>query len=83
MDLGKLLQALVERGVLLRRIMYVVLAGLVIADILIPSKYDRFPWESVGGFGALYGFFGCILLIVLAKVLGHVLLYRPEDYYDE
>ncbi|MCC5867324.1 MAG: hypothetical protein JJU27_02325 [Gammaproteobacteria bacterium] len=83
MDLGKLLQAMVERGVLLRRIMYVVLAGLVIADILVPSKYDRFPWESVGGFGAFYGFISCVLIIVISKALGYLLLYRSEDYYDE
>lgn len=83
MDLGKLLQSMVERGVLLRRIMYVVLAGLVIADIVVPSKYDRFPWESIGGFGAFYGFISCVLIIVVSKVLGYVLLYRSEDYYDE
>ncbi len=83
MDLGRLLQAMVERGVLLRRIMYVVLAGLVIADIVVPSKYDRFPWESIGGFGAFYGFISCVLIIVVSKALGYLLLYRPEDYYDE
>lgn len=83
MDLGRVLQAMVERGVLLRRIMYVVLAGLVIADILVPSKYDRFPWESIGGFGAFYGFISCVLIIVVSKVLGYVFLYRAEDYYDE
>ncbi|MCC5861627.1 MAG: hypothetical protein JJT93_06925 [Gammaproteobacteria bacterium] len=83
MDLGRLLQAMVERGVLLRRIMYVVLAGLVIADIVVPSKYDRFPWESIGGFGAFYGFISCVLIIVVSKALGYLLLYRSEDYYDE
>ncbi|MCC5794320.1 MAG: hypothetical protein JJT85_06225 [Chromatiales bacterium] len=83
MDLGRLLQAMVERGTALRRTMYVVLAGLVIADILVPSKYDRFPWESIGGFGAFYGLISCVLIVVVAKSLGYLLVYRSEDYYDE
>ena len=81
--MAKLLQVLVDHAVWLRRGVYVLLAGLVIADILLPSAYDRFPWESIGGFGAFYGFVGCILIIALAKGLGHALLYKPEDYYDE
>jgi hypothetical protein len=83
MDLGKLLHALVERGSLLRRIVWLVLIGLVVADILVPSKYDRFPWESVGGFGAFYGFISCVLIIVVSKALGYLALYREEDYYGE
>jgi hypothetical protein len=83
MDIGKLLDALVARAPLLRRIAWVVLAGLVIADLLVPSKYDRFPWESIGGFGALYGFLGCVVIIGFSKALGYLLLYRSEDYYDD
>jgi hypothetical protein len=83
MDLGKLLEALVQRGPLLRRMMWVVLIGLVVADILIPSKYDRFPWESIGGFGAFYGFMSCIVIVVVSKALGYLWLYRDENYYDD
>jgi len=83
MDLGKLLDALVARKTLLKRLMWVVLAGLVIADLLIPSKYDRFPWESIGGFGAFYGFISCVLIVVVSKALGYAALYRDEDYYGE
>jgi hypothetical protein len=83
MDLGKLLEALVNRRTLLKRLMWVVLAGLVIADLLIPSKYDRFPWESIGGFGAFYGFISCVLIVVVSKALGYLALYREEDYYGE
>jgi hypothetical protein len=83
MNLGKLLEALVARKTLLTRLMWVVLAGLVIADVMIPSKYNRFPWESIGGFGAFYGFFSCVLIVVVSKGLGYLALYREEDYYDE
>ncbi len=83
MDLGKLLEALVQRGPLLKRLMWIVLIGLVIADIIIPSKYDRFPWESIGGFGAFYGFMSCVVIVVVSKALGYLMLYRKEGYYDD
>lgn len=83
MGLGKLLEYMVEHARVLRWFAYLVMAGLVIADILLPSAYDRFPWESIGGFGALYGFMSCIAIIVISKALGYLLLYRGEDYYDD
>ncbi len=83
MDVGKWLEYLVDHARILRWIAYVLLASLVVADLLIPSTYDRFPWESWGGFGALYGLFSCVLLILVAKGLGYLLLYRGEDFYDD
>jgi hypothetical protein len=83
MDIGKFLEFLVDRRRTLRRIMYGVLALLVVLDLLIPAAYQRFPWDGIGGFGALYGFVACILIIVVSKALGYALLYRPEDYYDD
>jgi len=73
----------VQRGPLLKRLMWIVLIGLVIADIIIPSKYDRFPWESIGGFGAFYGFMSCVVIVVVSKALGYLMLYRKEGYYDD
>jgi uncharacterized membrane protein len=81
--MGKFLEFLVSRTKTLRWIMFGILAVLVILDILIPAKYERFPWDDIGGFGALYGFVSCVLIIVVSKALGYALLYRSEDYYDE
>lgn len=83
MDIGKFLEFLVDRRRILRRIMYGVLALLVVLDLLIPSAYQRFPWDGIGGFGAVYGFVACVLIIVVSKALGYALLYRSEDYYDD
>lgn len=82
MSLGKLLEALVTRSRLLSRLMLVIMALLVIADILIPSGYDRFFWESLSGAGAVYGFLSCVVIVVVSKVLGYKFLYRKEDYFD-
>jgi hypothetical protein len=82
MDIGKFLEVLVKNGRLLSWIMLAVMAALVVADILTPSDYDRFFWEQIGGFGAIYGFLACVVIIVVSKALGYTLLYRAEDYYD-
>ncbi len=81
--LGRWLERLVARGRLLSLITLVVMALLVLADIIIPPAYVRFPWDGLGGFAAVLGFVGCVFFIAVAKGLGHLLLYRPEDYYGE
>ena len=83
MKIGKFLEFLVSKTKTLRWIMFGILAFLVILDIVIPAKYERFPWDGIGGFGAVYGFVSCVLIIVVSKALGYALLYRPEDYYDD
>lgn len=83
MKIGKFLEFLVSRTKTLRWIMFGILALLVILDVIIPAKYERFPWDGIGGFGAVYGFVSCVLIIVVSKALGYALLYRREDYYDE
>jgi hypothetical protein len=80
--LGRWLEALVHRSKLLSRIMLVIMALLVVADVAIPTGYDRFFWETIGGAGAVYGLFACVVIVVVSKFLGYQLLYRPEDYFD-
>lgn len=79
----RLLEYLVKNGPQLRRYAIAVLALLVLADFLAPSAYQRFPWDGIPGFGALYGFLSCVLIIVVSKALGYRFLYRKENYYDE
>ena len=81
--IGRFLETLVERRLALRRIMYGVLALLLVLDFLIPPAYERFPWEGISGFGAFFGLVACALIIALAKGLGYGLLYRRENYYND
>ena len=39
-------------------------------------------WNWIPAFFALFGFFGCLLIIVFAKWLGKRFLRKREDYYD-
>ena len=65
---------------LLWRILWAVLALTVAADFVIPSK-GYFDIDSWYGFGAAFGFFCCLLMVLVAKGLGF-LLKRNENYYQ-
>jgi hypothetical protein len=40
-------------------------------------------WDRIPGFEALFGFFGCVVIIVVSKGLGHLFIQKKEDYYRE
>lgn len=52
----------------------------VVAQIFIPIK-GYFGADDWFGFGAVYGFLVCLLMVLFAKALGSVLK-RKEDFYD-
>ncbi len=59
----------------------IVLALTVLAQIVVYVK-GYFIVDGWFGFGALYGFICCLLMVLFAKALG-VLLKRPNNYYAE
>lgn len=68
------------------RILYIclflsILAGFGVNFYLSPHHY--FVWEDLPVFSALYGFIGCILIILGSKALGHRWLQKEEGYYDQ
>jgi len=58
------------------------LVASVAANFLLPLKEPKHLWE-IPAFFAVYGFLGCVALILIAKSLGKRLLQRPLHYYDE
>lgn len=81
--LSRLLQAMVRHHRMLTWLVLAIMAGLVIADLIIPAAYQRYPWDGIGGFGAMYGLVSCIVIIVVSKALGYAFLYKPENYYKD
>jgi len=57
-----------------------VLALLVIAQAFVYVK-GYFGIDGWFAFGAGFGFLSCLIMVLLAKVLGWILK-RPEDYYE-
>ena len=41
----------------------------------------HFPFQYIPEFFALFGLFGCIILILVAKGMGYFIV-RDEDYYE-
>ena len=66
---------------LLWRIFWAVLALTVVAHAVIDVK-GYFGIDGWYGFGAVFGFLACVLMVVVAKGLG-LLLKRDQDYYRE
>ncbi|HEY9031418.1 MAG TPA: hypothetical protein VIM93_08655 [Kangiella sp.] len=66
-----------------KRLLYVVYACcivLVLLDFVI-HRHIYHSWESLFGFYAIYGFVGCVVLVLVAKWM-RTFLMRDEDYYD-
>ena len=59
----------------------VVLAVSVAVQLIFPVK-GKFGADGWFGFGAIYGFLSCVLMVLFAKALG-TFLKRPADYYVE
>lgn len=59
----------------------VVLTLVVLAQTVIYVK-GYFGFDAWFGFGAVYGFVSCLIMVLVAKLLGLVLK-RPQNYYDE
>jgi uncharacterized membrane protein len=57
-----------------------VLAIVVLAQAVIYIK-GYFGVDGWFGFGAIYGFVSCLLMVLVAKILG-VVLKRPQAYYE-
>jgi hypothetical protein len=65
------------------------LLGLVVLEILdkiplvIDKQHAHTKAELLPGFWSIFGFVGCVLIIVLSKWYGHAGIMQDEDYYDE
>lgn len=53
----------------------------LIAEVVFAHPHVYFWWHSLLGFDIIYGFLGCMIIIVVSKFLGKAFLQRKEDYY--
>lgn len=59
---------------------YVICAVLVALEFVV-HRHTYHDWESLPAFYAIYGFIGCVVLVLVAKWM-RTFLMRDEDYYD-
>jgi hypothetical protein len=66
---------------------WMALAGITVASIILqlfgPPNEHPHAWDVIPAFAAMFGFVGCILIIIISKALGKRWLQKREDYYDD
>lgn len=62
----------------------VLAVGAFTTELMIPHDPEHAAhwWNSIPGFYALFGFVGCVAIIVISKWIGKILLQRKEGYYE-
>ena len=86
MNLVKLIEFLRDRLKTVIRLCFVVLAIVVLLDALpaiVDKEHAHTSVEHLPGFWAVFGFIGCVLIIIVSKWFGHAGIMTREDYYDE
>jgi len=63
------------------KVFYAICGLLVVADFIV-HRHIYHSWEKLPAFYAIYGFIGCVVLVLTAKEMRKVLM-REEEYYDE
>lgn len=69
-----------ENVSLMLKVFYGCCVILVVLDLVI-DRYTYHPLEKLWGFYPIYGFIGCVVLVIVAKWMRRFLM-RDEDYYD-
>ena len=61
-------------------VFYACCVVLLLLDLVI-HRHVLHSWENLPGFYPLYGFVGCVVLVLIAKWM-RTFLMRDEDYYQ-
>ena len=64
----------------LYRALWAIAAVVLLLDWIV-HRHEQLAFAAAPGFYAAYGFFACVLLVLVAKGLRR-LLRRPEAYYE-
>lgn len=46
------------------------------------GEHHYFSWDSIPVFYILFGFIGCVVMILVPKLFGKFFLQKDERYYD-
>jgi len=84
MKLAKLIELLRNRLKAVTLVCIAVLVLLAAADILLVNKDEAHTAaEHFPAFWSIFGFIGCVLIVIVSKWFGHAGIMTREDYYDE
>lgn len=68
----------------IKRVLHFLYGSCVVLFLLdfVIHRHVLHSWENLWGFYPVYGFVGCVVLVVIAKWM-RTFLMRGEDYYDK
>ena len=81
MNIIKVIESLHRKGV--KKIAYIVLILVIIADFFIPRHEIHFIGDQIPGFWSLFGFVACVMIILISKWIGSLGIMQDENYYNE
>jgi hypothetical protein len=55
----------------------------IVVDLFARPPHGGPWWHLVPAFDLVYGFVGCVAIVVMSKALGKWWVQRSETYYDE
>jgi len=86
MNLAKLIQFLRDRLKTVIRVCCAVLVLLVALDAIpavVDKEHAHTALEHWPAFWAVFGFLGCVVIILFSKWYGHLGIMTREDYYED
>lgn len=81
--MGKLIIFLRDHSGFLKWLFFAWLIFTIVFDFYAQRHAAHFWGDNVTGFWSIFGFFGCLAMIVICKGIYHVWLMKEEDYYDK
>jgi hypothetical protein len=84
MKLVQLIEYLRHRLKTVVRICFGLLALLILLDaVVVDKQHTHTAVERWPAFWSIFGFIGCVLIVIGSKWFGHTGIMTREDYYDE
>lgn len=77
-----ILEFLVARSELLKKLFFAFLLLLVVFDVLLPREHAHFFVDRIPAFWTLFTIVGCFVLARFSKGMAHTILGKKEDFYE-
>lgn len=68
----------------MKTIYWIILAAVLAVTLVAQFLTDPYYWwDRIPGYFAVFGFVGCLLIMFVAKLIGHIMVSQKPDYYKE
>lgn len=79
---GMLLNWLRSKTGIISALLFLGLAGLVLANVFIRPHHAEFGLDAYPGFWAVFGLVGGLAMVIIMKKIVQPMISRGDDYYE-